>query len=126
MSLVAIPVAPGVSCIQETGVANFMRCNIWHVQGRDCDLVIDTGMGLNPLKQYIAQSTDKPLKAIATIRISIIAAACMNLTAGWAISLKPKPLPRVGVMRCCSRALGQRLILYALKDMVISTAGHLP
>ena len=66
MSLVTIPVAPGVSCIQETGVANFMRCNIWHVQGRDCDLVIDTGMGLNPLKQYIAQSTDKPLKAIAT------------------------------------------------------------
>lgn len=66
MSLVKIPVTPGVSCIQETGVANFMRCNIWHVQGRDCDLVIDTGMELNPLKQYIATSTDKPLKAIAT------------------------------------------------------------
>ena len=49
MSLMTVPVAPGVSCIQETGVANFMRCNIWHVQGRDCDLVIDTGMRLNPL-----------------------------------------------------------------------------
>ena len=66
MSLITIPVASGVSCIQETGVANVMRCNIWHVRGRDCDLVIDTGMGLNPLKKYIAQSTDKPLKAIAT------------------------------------------------------------
>ena len=34
-----------ISCVQETGVANFMRCNIWHVKGRDYDLVIDTGMG---------------------------------------------------------------------------------
>ncbi|MEM9277388.1 MAG: MBL fold metallo-hydrolase [Pseudomonadota bacterium] len=55
-----------VSLIQETGVANFMRCNIWHVKGRDFDLVIDTGMGLDPLKQWVMRETDRPIKAIVT------------------------------------------------------------
>jgi len=55
-----------ISLIQETGVANFMRCNIWHVAGRDCDLVIDTGMGLDSLKQWIMQYTNRPIKAIVT------------------------------------------------------------
>ncbi|MEO0328429.1 MAG: MBL fold metallo-hydrolase [Pseudomonadota bacterium] len=55
-----------ISLIQETGVANFMRCNIWHVKGRDFDLVIDTGMGLDPLKQWMMQETDRPIKAIVT------------------------------------------------------------
>jgi len=55
-----------ISLIQETGVANFMRCNIWHIRGRDCDLVIDTGMGLDSLKQWIMSTTDKPVKAIVT------------------------------------------------------------
>lgn len=55
-----------ITLIQETGVANFMRCNIWHVSGRDYDLVIDTGMGLSPLKQQILRATDKPVKAIVT------------------------------------------------------------
>ncbi len=55
-----------VSLIQETGVASFMRCNIWHVRGRDCDLVIDTGMGLGPLKDWVLRETDRPIKAIVT------------------------------------------------------------
>lgn len=59
-------VADGITLIQERGVANFMRCNIWHVRGRDCDLVIDTGMGLSPLKAHISGQTEKPLKAIVT------------------------------------------------------------
>ena len=55
-----------VSLIQETGVANFLRCNIWHVRGRDCDLVIDTGMGLGPLKDMVLRESDRPIKAIVT------------------------------------------------------------
>lgn len=55
-----------VSLIQETGVARFMRCNIWHVRGRDFDLVIDTGMGLSPLKDWVRRESDRPLKAIVT------------------------------------------------------------
>ena len=55
-----------VTLVQETGVANFMRCNIWHVKGRDFDLVIDTGMGLDPLKSYISLQSGKPIKAVVT------------------------------------------------------------
>lgn len=55
-----------ISLIQETGVANVLRCNIWHVRGRDFDLVIDTGMGLSPLKEWVARESDRPLKAIVT------------------------------------------------------------
>lgn len=55
-----------VSLIQETGVASCLRCNIWHVRGRDHDLVIDTGMGLSPLKDWLRRETDRPIKAIVT------------------------------------------------------------
>lgn len=59
-------VSDDVTLIQETGVANFMRCNIWHVRGRDFDLVIDTGMGLDSLKQWIMTHTARPIKAVVT------------------------------------------------------------
>lgn len=55
-----------ITLVQETGVANFMRCNIWHVKGRDFDLVIDTGMGLDLLKAWINTETGKPIKAVVT------------------------------------------------------------
>ena len=66
MSFKVIKIDDDISCIQETGIANFMRCNIWHVRGRDYDLLIDTGMGLNSLKKMILTQTDKPIKAIGT------------------------------------------------------------
>ena len=55
-----------ISLISERGVVPWLRCNIWHVRGRDRDLVIDTGMGLSPLKARIARETDRPLHAIIT------------------------------------------------------------
>lgn len=36
----------GVSHITEPHVDPFLRCNIWHVAGRDTDLLVDTGLGL--------------------------------------------------------------------------------
>ena len=66
MGLKKIKIDDGISCIQETGVANFMRCNIWHVKGRDFDLIIDTGMGINPLKEWVMKETERPIKAIGT------------------------------------------------------------
>lgn len=44
----------GVSLIREIYVAPFLRCNMWHIRGRDRDLLIDSGMGLRPLKAEIA------------------------------------------------------------------------
>lgn len=66
MAFKTFQISEGVALIQETGVANFMRCNIWHIRGRDFDLVVDTGMGLSPLKTHILATTDKPLKALVT------------------------------------------------------------
>ncbi len=43
-----------------------MRCNIWHVRGRDRDLVIDTGMGVASLVDEMSDLIDKPITAVAT------------------------------------------------------------
>ena len=59
-------ISDGISLIQETYVANFMRCNIWHIKGEKFDLLIDTGMGLSSLKSWVLKETDKPIKAIIT------------------------------------------------------------
>ena len=43
-----------------------MRCNIWHVRGRDRDLVVDTGMGFMSLSDELADLVDKDVTAVAT------------------------------------------------------------
>lgn len=47
-------VGDGISIIRETHVMPWLRCNMWHVRGRDRDLLIDSGMGLRPLKTEVA------------------------------------------------------------------------
>ena len=56
----------GVTLITEPHVDRFLRCNIWHVRGRDRDLVIDTGLGVASLRAAAATLFDKPLAAVAT------------------------------------------------------------
>jgi hypothetical protein len=43
-----------------------MQCNIWHVRGRDRDLLVDTGMGIASLQEAAHHLFDKPLTAVAT------------------------------------------------------------
>jgi glyoxylase-like metal-dependent hydrolase (beta-lactamase superfamily II) len=59
-------VGDGVSRIYEPHMADWLRCNIWHVRGRDRDLVIDTGMGVRPLLEEITSLTERPVTAIVT------------------------------------------------------------
>jgi glyoxylase-like metal-dependent hydrolase (beta-lactamase superfamily II) len=56
----------GVSRIQETHVASWMRCNIWLIRGRDRDLLIDSGMGLRPLKAEVSVLRDRTIAAVCT------------------------------------------------------------
>src|SRR6516162_6338051 len=56
----------GVTWIWEPHLNPFIRCNIWHVRGRDRDLIVDTGSGLSPLRREIADLVARPLAAIAT------------------------------------------------------------
>ena len=55
-----------VTWLWEPHVDSFLRCNIWHVRGRDRDLIIDTGTGIAPLRDAIADLLDKPAVAAAT------------------------------------------------------------
>ncbi|MGB0505608.1 MAG: MBL fold metallo-hydrolase [Pikeienuella sp.] len=59
-------VSDGITLIYEAHVAYWLRCNIWHVRGRDRDLIIDTGMGLRPLTEAVARLADRPVTAIVT------------------------------------------------------------
>lgn len=56
----------GVRRILETHVAPWMRCNMWLIEGRDRDLLIDSGMGLRPLKSEIARLRDHPVAAVCS------------------------------------------------------------
>jgi glyoxylase-like metal-dependent hydrolase (beta-lactamase superfamily II) len=56
----------GITRIWEPHVIRVMQCNVWHVQGRDRDLIIDTGMGLGNLTRAAADVFSKPLTAVAT------------------------------------------------------------
>ncbi|MEM7505280.1 MAG: MBL fold metallo-hydrolase [Pseudomonadota bacterium] len=59
-------VGDGITLIRERHVAPWLRCNIWHVRGRDRDLIVDTGLGLRPITAEIAALTERPLTAIVT------------------------------------------------------------
>ena len=58
-----------ITLLWEPHVIPLMRCNIWHVRGRDRDLVVDTGMGLTSLAATMADlldATGRPVVAVAT------------------------------------------------------------
>jgi len=59
-------ISDGITLIYEPYVHPFLRCNIWHVRGRDQDMLIDTGLGVASLRHEIQDLIDKPLTAIAT------------------------------------------------------------
>ncbi len=55
-----------ITLLWEPHVVPLMRCNIWHVLGRDRDLVIDTGMGVASLVDAMSELIAKPVLAVAT------------------------------------------------------------
>lgn len=55
-----------ITLLWEPHVHPLLRCNIWHIRGREKDLLIDTGVGLSSLAVELADLTDKPLTAVAT------------------------------------------------------------
>jgi glyoxylase-like metal-dependent hydrolase (beta-lactamase superfamily II) len=56
----------GVHRILESHVVPWMRCNMWLIRGRDRDLLLDTGLGLRPLKQEISVLRERPVVAVST------------------------------------------------------------
>ncbi len=58
--------ANGVTLISEPFIEEFYRCNMWHIRGRDRDLLVDSGMGVVSLRDWVPLVTEKPLTAVAS------------------------------------------------------------
>ena len=56
----------GISLIRESHIKPFYRCNIWHVRGRDRDLLVDSGMGVVSLRDHVRLVCERPLVAVAS------------------------------------------------------------
>jgi len=59
-------IGDGITLLWEPHVIPLMRCNIWHLRGRDRDLLIDTGMGVASLHDATRHLIEKPVLAVAT------------------------------------------------------------
>ena len=55
-----------ITQIFEPHVIPDIHCNIWHVRGRDHDLLLDTGMGVVSLRKHVALVTEKPVFCVAS------------------------------------------------------------
>ena len=55
-----------LTLLREPHVVPLMRCNIWHLRGRDRDLLVDSGMGLVSLAGELADLAVKAVTAVAT------------------------------------------------------------
>src|SRR4051812_40723489 len=56
----------GVTLVSEPHIHPFLRCNVWLVQGSTRSLVVDTALGLRPLRHLAERELDGPLLAVAT------------------------------------------------------------
>ncbi len=61
-----IRMADDVTLIHEPWIKPFYRCNMWHVRGRDRDLLFDTGLGHFSLRRHVGLVTERPLVCVAS------------------------------------------------------------
>jgi glyoxylase-like metal-dependent hydrolase (beta-lactamase superfamily II) len=62
-------VSPGLTLLVEDHLDPFFESNVWHLRGRDRDLVVDTGNGIGDLRGELASLTgDRSVIAVATHR----------------------------------------------------------
>ena len=59
-------IGDGITFIDEPFIQEFYRCNIWHVRGRDRDMLVDSGMGVVSLSDWVPLVTERPLTAVAS------------------------------------------------------------
>jgi len=59
-------VGDGVTLLWEPHVHPLLQCNIWHVRGRDQDILIDTGMGVGRLSEAARDLFDHSIQVVLT------------------------------------------------------------
>ena len=55
-----------VTLLWEPHVDPLIRCNIWHVRGRDRDLLVDSGLGIASLRAAALELFERPVTGVAT------------------------------------------------------------
>jgi glyoxylase-like metal-dependent hydrolase (beta-lactamase superfamily II) len=55
-----------VTLIHEPWIRPFFRCNMWHVRGRDRDLLFDSGLGHVSLRRHVRLVAERPLICVAS------------------------------------------------------------
>jgi glyoxylase-like metal-dependent hydrolase (beta-lactamase superfamily II) len=61
-----IRMGDGVTLIHEPWIKPFYRCNMWHVRGRDRDLLFDSGLGHFSLRKNVALVAERDLVCVAS------------------------------------------------------------
>ncbi len=61
-----IRMADDMTLIHEPWIKPFFRCNMWHVRGRDRDLLFDTGLGHFSLREHVRLVSERPLICVAS------------------------------------------------------------
>jgi glyoxylase-like metal-dependent hydrolase (beta-lactamase superfamily II) len=61
-----IRMADDLTLIHEPWIKPFYRCNMWHVRGRDRDLLFDSGLGHVSLRREVALLAERPLVCVAS------------------------------------------------------------
>jgi glyoxylase-like metal-dependent hydrolase (beta-lactamase superfamily II) len=61
-----IRMSDDVTLIHEPWIKPFFRCNIWHVRGRDHDLLFDSGLGHVSLRRHVALVGERKLVCVAS------------------------------------------------------------
>jgi glyoxylase-like metal-dependent hydrolase (beta-lactamase superfamily II) len=61
-----IRMADDVTLIHEPWIKPFFRCNMWHVRGRDRDLLFDSGLGHVSLRHHVRLVSERPLICVAS------------------------------------------------------------
>jgi len=62
----AVRFADGVTLLHEPWIKPFFRCNMWHVRGRDADLLFDSGLGAFPLRGAVARLAEREPICVAS------------------------------------------------------------
>ncbi|MGX8007727.1 MBL fold metallo-hydrolase [Mesorhizobium sp. ORM8.1] len=61
-----IRMSDDITLIHEPWIKPFFRCNMWHVRGRDRDLLFDTGLGHFSLKSHVPLVSERNLTCVAS------------------------------------------------------------
>tara|TARA_E500000318_G_scaffold11839_1_gene10667 strand:- start:1256 stop:1987 length:732 start_codon:yes stop_codon:yes gene_type:complete len=59
-------VGDDITYIGEPFIEEFYRCNIWHIRGRDGDMLVDSGMGVVSLTEWVPLVTERTVQAVAS------------------------------------------------------------